>query len=108
MTSSRKLRLSPLAEEDLHEILQHTADLWGERQQLIYGKAIAAALETLKSFPEIGKRREDLRAGLRGYIVKEHVILYRVEPDRIRVLRIVSTRYHGLVRFDEDEPPFGP
>jgi toxin ParE1/3/4 len=84
--------LTPRAEEDVRDILVYTEQEWGERQRTIYQGVLTRALETLSANPRIGRRREDLAASVRRYVVRRHAILYRIEPEEIRVLRIVSNR----------------
>jgi toxin ParE1/3/4 len=91
MTSSRRLQIAPLADDDLRDILQYTEGRWGERQRHVYGTKLMDAMHDLSIHPYRGRSRDDLRPGLRGITVEHHIILYRVMPGVIRVLRIIHT-----------------
>ena len=44
----------------------------------------------LERFPHIGRRRdEDLRPGLRSFVVGEYVIIYRLEDEGVLILHVV-------------------
>ena len=57
-------------------------------------EALAAACERLADFPQIGRKRDDLRKGLRGFPVGEYLILYRTSqgPFRVEIARILHHR----------------
>ena len=42
--------------------------------------------------PFLGKSRGEIASGVRSFVVQQHVILYRVEKDSVRVLRLVHSR----------------
>lgn len=50
---------------------------------------IGAKLDLLPDFPELGVERSDLRAGLRMLVVREYLVLYRLQPKHIEVVRVV-------------------
>jgi toxin ParE1/3/4 len=85
--------LSPIAETDFEDILVYTRGQWGAKQADTYATAIRAALREIAAYPEIGRPRDDLRVGLRSFLVQQHhFILYRIDGETIRVLRIVHVR----------------
>ncbi len=92
MPSSRRLRLSPEAENDLNAILQYSLDVWGQVQQDAYAEAFAAAFAMLTEFPELGRERSDLFPGLRSYPVRRHMIYYETRNQAPRVARILHGR----------------
>ena len=63
--------------------------------------AVAAALlaeidltiELLAAFPEVGRPRDELRAGVRSFKLRrfQHIIFYRVAGDVIELLRLLHT-----------------
>ncbi len=89
MKSSHSLSLSDDARRDIRAILRYTRKVWGERQRNAYAERLAATLQDLARFPELGRQRDDLSAGLRSYPVGEHVIYYRVEPASVTILRVM-------------------
>jgi len=93
--SSRKVlpvKLSPKARQDFIDILQYTGETWGEPQLLIYRNKINDALQALGQDAQLGHRRDDLPPGFHAYLVGSHVIVYRIEPASIGVLRILHQR----------------
>lgn len=76
----RSLLLRPAAEDDLTELYRYIAEQSGSRERAIgYIRRIRAACENLKTFPEVGRVRDDLRPGVRilGF-ERRIVIVYTV------------------------------
>src|SRR5262249_23763373 len=101
--SSRKRQvvLSARAEEDFEDLLAHSLRTWGAEQKDAYKAIIDRALQRLAAFPKIGRARSDLAPGLRGYVVGQHVIQYRLDGPVIAVVRIVHTRMDISIQLDE-------
>lgn len=89
MTSSIRLRFTQRANRDIDDILQYTLDQWGLAQMRAYEQALFDAFEKLRRFPETGRVHED---GLREFVLRHHVILYRFDADTITVLRVMHQR----------------
>jgi toxin ParE1/3/4 len=52
--------------------------------------SITARFELLVRQPYIGRRRdEDIRPGVRSFVVGDYVIAYRVDGDNILILRVL-------------------
>jgi len=47
---------------------------WDKRQWAVYEEALAQALATIEEHPELDRQRPELGAGLRSYVVREHLI----------------------------------
>jgi toxin ParE1/3/4 len=76
------------AEADLDEIwLWIAEDNIDAAERTI--ERIEAAENRLGQFPEIGQARPDLADGVRHWPMPPYLILYRVETDRVLVLRVV-------------------
>jgi toxin ParE1/3/4 len=86
------VRLSREAEDDLTDIVQYTADTWGQEQAVAYKAKLDQALRNLVDFPALGRARDDLPSGYRSLRVEQHVIYYRIEGRAIRVNRILHVR----------------
>jgi toxin ParE1/3/4 len=100
--SSRKaqplpLKLAPRARQDFIDILRYTGETWGESQLEIYRDKIDAALQKISLDPECGHQRDDLPATRLGYLVGSHIIIYRLNPDSVGVVRILHQRM-ALIR----------
>lgn len=64
----------------------------GAPQRVIYGQALSVAMDALTEHPHLRRPRDDIRPGLRGLAVNNHLLLYRVSDTAIRVLPIIHTR----------------
>ncbi len=80
--------LAPEARIDYTEILLYTLGTWGERQMDDYSDRLEQAFVTIGSNPDIGRRRDALRPGLRSFPVGQHVLFYRVDGRDVTVVRI--------------------
>jgi len=85
-------RLSPEAEAELDEVWWYIARESGkvETARAVAG-SIAERFHFLSAYPRIGRRRDDLRPGLRSYPVGDYVILYRIEGADVVIVHI----FHG-------------
>lgn len=72
--------------------MRYTTQVFGDRQRAEYEAELDRALETLLEHSEIGKMREDIRAGQRSFPVGEHIIYYRIIGTTLRVDRILHTK----------------
>jgi toxin ParE1/3/4 len=86
------LRFTVRAERDLLSISQYTIQLWGHRQADRYLSEMELCCARLAGSPSLGRRCENIRAGLRRFESAEHVIFYRIELDGIRASRILHQR----------------
>jgi toxin ParE1/3/4 len=55
----------------------------------------------LIAFPQSGKSYADVRADLRGILLKNYVIFYRILPDGIEILRVLNGRRDFPTIFSE-------
>jgi toxin ParE1/3/4 len=81
-------RVAPQAESDLDEIWYFLATQSSNidvADRVI--DSITARFALLASQPYIGRRRdEDLRPGVRSFVVGDYVIAYRVDGDNVLIL----------------------
>ena len=70
------LRFTVRAERDLLSISQYTIQLWGHRQADRYLSEMELCCARLAGSPSLGRRCENIRAGLRRFESAEHVIFY--------------------------------
>jgi toxin ParE1/3/4 len=80
---ARNLVLRPAAEADLTELYHGIAERSGSPQTaILYIRRIRASCETLLTFPECGRARDDLRPGIRVFgFEKRVVIVYKILPS---------------------------
>jgi toxin ParE1/3/4 len=84
--------LSPLAMEDLRDIWRYGADRWGLEQTETYGEKLLAAFDFLTENPKIGASIDHVRQGYRKHPTGSHLIIYRITPECLEVMRILHKR----------------
>ena len=58
-------------------------------QAIAYVIAFEDVFINLAAHPELGRRRGEIRTGLRSLVKESHVIFYRVIKSHIRIVRIL-------------------
>lgn len=91
----KRLILSRTARSDLVEIWEYIASE-NERAANRINREIIARFETLLRFPELGRRRDELKKGLRSFPVKKYVVFYFVIKDGVKIARVL----HGAQDID--------
>ncbi|MCB2067078.1 MAG: type II toxin-antitoxin system RelE/ParE family toxin [Erythrobacter sp.] len=86
------LRLSREARRDLQAIWNYTAQAWDEEQAEAYVRALHASMARLREFPELGPPHATRVAQLRKLASGHHLIFYLVEPEEIKVVRVLHER----------------
>ena len=89
-------RIAPEAEAELDDIWYYIAKESGSIE--IADRVIDSVTDRfflLARFPQMGRRRdEDLRPGLRSFVVGEYVIIYRVGDEDVLILHVLrGNRY---------------
>jgi toxin ParE1/3/4 len=83
-------RITAEAERDLAEITSYiSADSPAAADRLL--DSFIAMFETLASAPAAGRRRDDLRRGVRSFPVGVYLVFYQVGTD-IEILRVIHGR----------------
>ena len=83
-------RLAPQAKADLEDLAyyvfveSHSLDI---ADRLI--ESISERFLLLGTHPRAGRRRDDLRLGLRTFPVADYLVLYRVEGNDVLIQRVV-------------------
>jgi plasmid stabilization system protein ParE len=69
--------------------------------------AIKGALDALRQYPIAGCARKELRPARRTVRVRRHVIVYRLDGERVGVLRILHERMDidRIIARSDDELP---
>jgi len=65
----------------LEDIQQYGGEQWGDDQANAYLAALRAGLDSLAHFPELCRRRDELRPGHRSHRVRQHVIVYHIANE---------------------------
>ena len=81
-------RLAPLAESDLEDIWDYTAENWSKEQAERYHRGIVAVMEELAAGAKSG-RPIDIREGYFKYPVGSHFVFFQQSDEGIAVIRIL-------------------
>lgn len=83
-------RLAPEAKTDIDEIAYYVFVQSGspETAERVI-ESIYSQFSLLDLYPRAGRRRDDLRPGVRSLAVGEYIVLYRVEGDDVLIQRVV-------------------
>lgn len=79
----------PRAARDLDEIWEFSFRRWGPERADHYLRRIEAKAAALARGELSGTKADDVRPRLRRLVVRSHVIWFRVERDRVRVVRVL-------------------
>jgi toxin ParE1/3/4 len=82
-------RLAPEARTDLDELWFYVAKNGSVDTADRVVESITARFVLLGRHPRAGRRRDDLRPGVRVFPVGEYVVLYRVDADDVSIQRVV-------------------
>jgi toxin ParE1/3/4 len=86
----RKLRVSPQARAELDNIWLYIARESGSPDIASrFTDGITERFWLLNRYPNIGRRRDDLRPGLRSFAAGDYVIIYRVEGETVLIVHIL-------------------
>ncbi len=78
-----------LAEEDLINIWLYTYEKWGEMQADAYLDQLTSGFGLLSDNPQIGKKCDYIRRGYRRFQIKNHIVYYFSNSDRIDIIRVL-------------------
>ncbi|SRR6266404_4187398 len=84
----KRLLVSPSARSDLVNVREYIASE-NKRAAARIIREIKASFKTLLEFPEMGRRRDELRQGLRSFPIKKYVVFYFVTEDRVKIVRVL-------------------
>ncbi len=84
-----RVRLSPRAEADIDAIWRYIANDSPANADRFLPRLLDACRTTLATFPESGRRRDELANGLRSFPVGNYVIYYRALDGGVEVVRIL-------------------
>ncbi|MCB9947670.1 MAG: type II toxin-antitoxin system RelE/ParE family toxin [Rhodospirillaceae bacterium] len=87
-----RFELAAEALADISTIADYTAAEWGAVQAQSYLDALEGRLTELAHRPLLGRRREELAAGLLCFPFESHVIFYACAGFGIVVVRILHKR----------------
>jgi toxin ParE1/3/4 len=92
LSNFKPLRLSAPATKDLQSIADYTLHEWGAEQKKRYLDLIKQSFQTLSMAGNIGKKRDELAAGLYSYTIKKHCVYFRELEQEYVVVRILHSQ----------------
>lgn len=101
MAKKNGYKLSQEADQDLEDIFDFTHSEFGFDQAVSYLQKFNVLFSELVQNPEIGKTRDEIKAGLRSFPQTSHIVFYRILKDHVRIVRVL----HGsrdIPRFFND------
>ena len=102
-----KFEFSQRAEADLLRIGEYTLHKWGEAQATRYIGELEDCCQMLADNPNLARRCDDIRPGLRRHEHGKHVLLFRQERSGILISRILHQRMlperHAIDDDQEDQ-----
>lgn len=81
-----RYRLSRRADNELIAIYEESVEQFGASQAEIYYAELISTFTFLAEFPRAVREREELASGIRAYPHQAHLIVYRIEEDRIFII----------------------
>ncbi|MEP2446021.1 MAG: type II toxin-antitoxin system RelE/ParE family toxin [Balneola sp.] len=85
----KSYELSLAANSDIEKIFDYTENDLGFDQAVKYISELDNVFTDLVNSPGLGRKRDEIKFGLRSIVQESHVIFYRVLEDRIRIVRIL-------------------
>ena len=82
--------IRPLARKDIKKIWHYSYAIWGVKQADIYTKELGSAISSLIENPNIGRSINRIMQGYNLYQFKHHLIVYKIVPSGIDVVRILA------------------
>ena len=95
------IEITPLAREDISDILTYTQANFGEEQRITYRELIFTTIEKIAQHPAIGHHRPDMPPAYRAFNCGKHLIIYTKRDDIILIARIL----HSAMDFRRQIPP---
>ena len=77
------------AESDLSDIWRYGTDTWGVEQADRYVDGLFALFDLLSDFPEMARDRAEVSPPVRIHPSGAHLVIYRMEGQRIEIIRIL-------------------
>lgn len=84
---------------DLKKMWKDGYKKWGEAQADAYFDLVSVTIDRFADYPEMGRTREEIRAGYRAFSVRQHIIFYTLEDNLVMIQRVLPSvmEYEQLV-----------
>ena len=100
-----QLVIAPAARNDLRDIYQYGLREWGQAQADHYLSRIKDRLWLLTRQPQMGVERPKLLPDARSFAVAQHLLFYRLNENRIEIIRILHGRQDPHLHLKRPETP---
>ena len=87
-----KIVKRPLAKTDIKKIWKYTYNNWGKKQADDYTYGLGRAIETILDSPKTGIKIDYIRQGYRMYHHRRHLVIYRLTPTTIEIVRVLGEK----------------
>ncbi len=94
--SLTQYRLTPAARDDLEDIWRYGAQTWSPDQAERYMAVLEKTFGLLLEMPEMARERPEFTPPVRLHPSAGHIIVYRIEPDHLAILRVLGGRRDWL------------
>ncbi len=85
-------QLTNAAKNDLVGIAKFTQQHWGVEQRNKYLAQLDDTFHQLADNPGLGKTCDYIKRGYRKFSIASHVIYYRTDSNRIKIVRVLHKR----------------
>lgn len=93
--------VSPEARQDLREIEEYIAQD-NPAAALAFVERLTERFTELVDFPNIGRKRDDIRSGYRSIAEGNYVIYYRVLPEVVEIMHVLHGARHAKEVFKQE------
>ena len=95
----REIRHQKRARNDLRQIWHYPEGEWGRDQPDRYLRDIGQKIAMLLDYPEIGPVVPGRKRNYRKLVVREHIVLYRIDRQIVSIIRVRhhSTDWQALI-----------
>jgi toxin ParE1/3/4 len=97
-------RFTVPASRDLEAIIDYVAEQSSVDRSEAFLNKVNKKCQRLVQFPEMGRRRDELAAGVRSLPVESYLIFYRSIEEGVEILRVVSGYQDLETLFEENKP----
>jgi len=82
--------LSEETDQDISASFDYSLKTFGAGQAAEYLLSLDACFLRLIDNSDLGRKRNEIRAGLRSAAVASHVVFYRIDANSLRVVRVLN------------------
>ncbi len=82
-------RLSPRARKSLEQISAYTGDNHGQQQRRRYLRLLRDRMREVARNPDLGRRRDDMKAGYFSVVAGRHTIYYRTQGSLVEIIDVL-------------------